>query len=70
MTEALGTLGKIVVVLALVAALTALVWTIAADETEDIQDPSGQIDYSQFGTKEACEAIGGTWGGTPAACTG
>ena len=69
MADALASFLKVAIALALVAALAAVVWNVAADETADIQDPSSQIDYSKFTSDKACEAVGGVWDATSDECT-
>ena len=69
MADALASFLKVAIALALVAALAAVVWTVAADETADIQDPSSQIEYSKFTSEEACKAVGGQWDVDSELCT-
>lgn len=70
MSEGLATALRIVAALALTAAVVTIAWIALAGESEKVDDPAGQIDYSKFRTQGACEAVGGTWGGEPTACTG
>ena len=68
MSEALAALLKIIVVIALVAGITAVVWSVVADETEVITNRENRIDYPRFDTEDSCEAIGGTWDATNSTC--
>ncbi|WP_420626215.1 hypothetical protein [Candidatus Poriferisodalis sp.] len=61
---------KLMFIAAAVAAaalVVAVMWTTLSSNAPQTDD---SIKYDKIESKNLCDAVGGTWGGTPAACTG
>ena len=62
---------KLIFIAAAVAAsvlVVAVMWTTLSDNAP--QSTGDAVEYSKITTQNLCEAAGGSWGGSPAACTG
>ena len=61
---------KLMFIAAAVAAaalVVAVMWTTLSSNAPQTDD---SIKYDKIESENLCDAVGGTWGGTPAACTG
>ena len=48
------------------AMVVAVMWSTLGRNAPQTTD---SVKYDKIATKNLCDAVGGTWGGTPAACT-